>query len=433
MRILFIVPYTPNLIRVRAYQLLASLVQRHHQVTLATLWTTEEERADLQKLVQTGIRVVAYGAPVWRSLVNVVAALPTRTPLQAVYSWQPALAMHIRRLLQTEPFDVVHVEHLRGARYGLYVQSIQRPAHSPIPVVWDSVDCISHLFQQAAQASRSRKGRLLTQMDLKRTQRYEGQLVHQFDAVTVTSPTDQQALMALAQAVAAADVAPKPRQPASTGANSYAHLHVLPNGVDLAYFTPNGTGRAPATVVFSGKMSYHANVTGALHLVNDIMPTVWAQRADVKVCITGKDPAPEVQALAVQYATANDTDRVQVTGTVADLRPYLQQATVAAAPIPYGAGIQNKVLEAMACAAPVVASPQASSALHTQAGRDLLVADNAAGFAANLLQLLDRPAERRALGQAGRAYVEQFHSWDAVAAQLEMIYATAIQKKRKAQ
>lgn len=431
MKILFIVPYTPNLIRVRAYQLLASLVQRQHQVTLATLWTTEEERADLLKLVQAGIRVVAHGAPVWRSLVNVVAALPTRTPLQAVYSWQPALAQSIHRLLQTEPFDVVHVEHLRGARYGLYVQSLQRTAKAPIPVVWDSVDCISHLFQQAAQASRSRKGRLLTQLDLKRTQRYEGRLVHQFDAVMVTSPTDQRALMALAQA-AVASAASNPSQPAPMSSSSYAHLHVLPNGVDLAYFTPNDKGRAPATVVFSGKMSYHANVTGALHLVNDIMPQVWAQRADVKVCITGKDPAPAVQALATQHTATGYADRVQITGTVADLRPYLQQATVAAAPIPYGAGIQNKVLEAMACAAPVVASPQASSALQTQAGRDLLVADNAAGFAANLLQLLDQPAERSALGQAGRAYVEQFHSWDAVAAQLETIYATVIQKKRQA-
>ncbi len=76
---------------------LPALVQRQHQVTLTTLWTTEEERADLQKLVQAGIRVVAYGAPVWRSLVNVVAALPTHTPLQAVYSWQPALAHDIGR------------------------------------------------------------------------------------------------------------------------------------------------------------------------------------------------------------------------------------------------------------------------------------------------------------------------------------------------
>ncbi len=129
-----------------------------------------------------------------------------------------------------------------AARYGIYAQSIQRRRMRLIPVVWDSVDCISHLFQQAAQASRSRKGRLLTQLDLKRTQRYEGQLVHQFDAVTVTSPTDQRALIALAQAVSVADAAPSPAQQAATVANLYPHLHVLPNGVDLAYFTPNGAG-----------------------------------------------------------------------------------------------------------------------------------------------------------------------------------------------
>src|SRR3982750_805589 len=115
MKILFIVPYAPNLIRVRAYQLICTLAQRQHQITVASLWTNEEERADLQHLSQLGVRVVMQRATTWRSLTNTALALPTRPPLQAVYSWLPALANDIRQLMQTEIFDVVHVEHLRGA------------------------------------------------------------------------------------------------------------------------------------------------------------------------------------------------------------------------------------------------------------------------------------------------------------------------------
>jgi polysaccharide biosynthesis protein PslH len=79
----------------------------------------------------------------------------------------------------------------------------------------------------------------------------------------------------------------------------------------------------------------------------------------------------------------------------------------------------------MACAAPVVASPQASSALHTVAGRDLLMADNPPAFATTILQLLDDPARCAAIGAAGRHYVEQHHSWDAAAQQLEELYQLA--------
>jgi hypothetical protein len=117
---------------------------------------------------------------------------------------------------------------------------------------------------------------------------------------------------------------------------------------------------------------------------------------------------------------------VTVTGIVPDIRPYLRRATLAVAPVPYGAGIQNKVLEAMACGTSVVASPQAISALAIQPGRDLVVAEGVEGFARAVLALLDDPARRAELGQAGRAYVEAHHAWDAVAAQLVGIYQAAI-------
>ncbi len=434
MKILFIVPYAPNLIRVRSYQLICALAQRQHQVTVATLWTNEEERADLQSLRQLGVQVVAQQAAIWRSLANTLLALPTRMPLQAVYSWQPALAANIRQLLQTQAFDVVHVEHLRGARYGLLAKSIRQPNGSIAPVVWDSVDCISHLFQQAVQNSRSRKGRLITGLDLKRTQRYEGKLVHAFDRVLVTSPADKAALEQVASLWGINKKWPNHREAQQNQA--CAHLHVLPNGVDLGYFTPNAARRDPATIVFSGKMSYHANITAALHLVNDIMPQVWAHSPDVKIWIVGKDPSPQVRALEQcgpvgQATTAAEQQPVTVTGKVSDLRPYLQRATVAAAPIPYGAGIQNKVLEAMACAAPVIASPQASSALQIHDGHELLVAPDADTFAKAILRLLTDPVQQATLGRSGRTYVENHHSWHAVATQLEAIYNLAIVNRKQ--
>ena len=402
MRILYITPYVPNRIRVRPFQLLHVLVQRGHTVTLGAVRSEDSESSDLEYLRGLGIRVVDGDLSTLRSLFNSLLALPTAQPLQASYSWHPGLAQRLARLALTEPFDVIHVEHLRGARYGLYLQSRLAAAGHATPIVWDSVDCITHLFRQAAGRSASRKSRLTTRFELGRTSRYEPQMLRRFDRTLVTSPTDRETLQELAVAARVGDVGEK--------------IQVVPNGVDLEYFAPDATPRLPSTIVLTGKMSYHANVTAAQQLVREIMPQVWARRPDVRVWIVGKDPASEVLALA------DDADRVWISGTVPDLRPYLRQATLAVAPVPYGAGIHNKVLEAMACGAPVIASQQAVSALHAVDGRDLLVARHPAEFAEQILYLLDNPTRGADLGQAGRAYVERHHAWPGIGNDLEQLY-----------
>jgi glycosyltransferase involved in cell wall biosynthesis len=422
MKILFVVPYAPNLVRVRPYQLILALARRGHRVTLVTAWTSEGERASLERLAAGGIHVVADRLCPQRTLWNVLRALPSRAPLQASFCWQPTVARGLLSALRDWGPDIVHVEHLRGARYGLRVlEVLEADGRDGGPaVIWDSVDCISHLFAQAARDSRSLKGRLMARLELQRTRHYEGWLVSRFDRVLVTSEVDRRALLGLSRH-------PRP-------------ITVLPNGVDLEYFSPVDEVREPSTLVITGKMSYHANVTAALHLAQDIMPLIWARRPDVRLSIVGKDPAREIRALearAEQWPASNgsrSTDgsstaragaRVQVVGSVADMRPHLRRATIAVAPVLYGAGIQNKVLEAMASGAPVVASPQATSALAARPGRDLLVAHTPHEFADAVLALLEAPTRRVELGHAGRAYVESHHDWMAVAAQLEQIYRDA--------
>jgi glycosyltransferase involved in cell wall biosynthesis len=132
-------------------------------------------------------------------------------------------------------------------------------------------------------------------------------------------------------------------------------------------------------------MSYHANVTAASHLIQDIMPRIWKHRPEVKLLIAGKNPPRSLVELAAsarkhepvsRRPAVASTPAVTVTGSVPDMRPYLNRATISVAPLLYGAGIQNKVLEAMACATPVVASPRAVSALSAQGWRDIVVADD---------------------------------------------------------
>jgi sugar transferase (PEP-CTERM/EpsH1 system associated) len=406
MNILYFVPYVPNLIRIRPYNLIRSLAARGHQITLVTIWKDEQERKSLELIQEYCKQIHSFHLPGWRSLWNCMSAMPTRHPLQSVFSWEPELAREMVRMATANGkpgFDVVHVEHLRGARYGAFLKAQLREQKPSPPVVWDSVDSITLLFRQAMLQSKSLFNRGVTRFELRRTETYEAGLVEQFDRVLVTSSTDKRAFQTLQSA-----------------RDKTSLITVLPNGVDLDYFKPDpGVEREPASLVVSGKMSYHANITMVLKLVDEIMPHVWKRRPDVKIFIVGKDPPKRIQSLS-------QNPNIVVTGTVPDLRPYLRKATIALAPIVYGAGIQNKVLEALACATPVIASPQATSALNVTNGQELCIAGDSMDFANTVLALLDDPGRREQLGKAGRDYVENNHQWYSIAGQLEQIYEQAI-------
>lgn len=401
MNVLFLVPYIPSRVRVRPYQLVRALAARGHRVTLVTAWASEDERLELEEVRDACAEVSAFHLPRWRSWMNCLAALPTRVPLQAVYSWHPGLARHAERLAHEA--DVVHVEHLRGSAYALRIRDHLRRAGRAVPVVWDSVDCISLLFQQANRYAPGAARAAITRLELARTQRFEGRLVNSFAQTLATSGTDAQALIALAG-----------------GGALPAPVTILPNGVDLDYFHPvNGGQRQAATLVMTGKMSYHANIAMATRFVREVLPAIRRRVPKVRLWLVGKDPPAEVRALGQHPG-------VTVTGTVPDLRPYLQHAALAVAPVAYGVGIQNKVLEAMACATPVVASPQAISALEAIDGRDVVVADGPTAMAESVVRLVEDEARRLALGSAGRQYVESHHDWADIATRLEEIYHEVI-------
>lgn len=390
LRILFISPYIPSLIRVRPYNLIKYLAGRGHQITLLALVPPGEETGSLETLNKWCDRVQTVPLPRWRTLWNGLWAIPSRTPFQAAYSRSPAMVNLIEQTQAQATFDVVHLEHLRGAELSQTVNGL--------PIVFDSVDSITLLFEWVQQSGPNWRSRLLATLDLSRTRAYEGRLLDRYPRVLVTSPRDKEALAKL-----------------SSAPDANKRLVVLPNGVDLDYFTPMDLLRDPATLVFTGKMSYHANVAAALDLAQQVMPLVWQQLPQAKLVIAGKDPAAELLALT-------SDSRITITGTVPDLRPYLAQATVAVLPMRYGVGIQNKVLEAMAMGTPVITTPQTLTALQAQVGQDILAADTPSAIVQTAIEVLSQESLRRHIGQAGRRYVENYHDWQAVAQKLETIY-----------
>lgn len=392
MKILFISPYVPSPIRVRPYNFIRALVRRGHAVTLVCS-TGKQDAAALDEMRSLCERVVALplGAP--QMLLNALRALPTGMPLQAALNRDPQLLKAVRAEADSGRYAVAHIEHLRG--------SSLREALGGLPVLLDSVDSISLLFERTRRSGPTLKSRLMALIDLQRTRRYEAGYTATYNRVIVSSPEDATALEQLRQRFRPSDSHPSPV--------------VVANGVDLSYFTPQTVGREPATLVFSGKMGYHANEAAALFLVREIMPIVWAERPEVQVVIAGSSPPQTVQELA-------GDPRVVVTGFLPDLRPAIARASLAVCPLRYGVGIQNKVLEAMAMATPVIAARQVAHALAAVDGEDLVLAEQASEYAKAILALLADPVRAQQLGAAGRRYVEQHHNWDQAAITLERLY-----------
>jgi glycosyltransferase involved in cell wall biosynthesis len=363
----------------------------------------EGDLADVKSLKSKCRNVYFYHQPIWRSMINSAMAIPSGKPLQSVYSLQNALMKHLKDVFSNNngnlKYDMVHVEHLRGSEYGAFLKS-----HFPnLPVVWDSVDCISHLFQQAASQSMSLFGRLISRFELSRTNRAEERLIQIFDHVLVTSSVDKDALISTLR----------------EGSTS-APISIVPNGVDHTYFKPDlSVIKETETLVFSGKMSYHANISMVKYLMNEIMPRIWSYRPTIRLVIVGKDPPAEIKRMAENHL-------IHVTGTVSDIRPFLWRSTVAVVPLVYGAGIQNKILEAMAVGLPVVTTSKALSSLKISPGREVLTGDTPQEFSASVLRLLENPDLGRKIGEAGLDYVHENHDWGKIARQLVQIYSHSL-------
>lgn len=394
MRILYLTPYVPSPVRVRPFQLIRHLAMQGHQVTLVCLSLPNEEPEALAELRRYCYAVYEIPSSHLQSATSALMGLLGNQPLQTAYGRSPSLVRLAQHLAPLH--DVVHVEHLRGASYG--------EALEDVPLVLDAVDCISLLFERALRQGNASLGQIRALLDLARTRRAEGRYGANYGQIVVTSPEDAWALSQLQDTSV-----PTPR------------IDVITNGVDLDHFSPDETvKRAPAQLLFSGKMSYHANEAAAFWLLQEIMPRIWRYRSDVQCVIAGRDPSANLRSLGQH-------PQVRVTGEVASIADYLRACTVAVAPLRYGVGIQNKVLEAMATATPVVASKQVSRALHPQAIEALELADSAESFAEHVLQLLEQPQRRSELGFAGRQYVETYHHWQQSVQQLERCYQSQIQ------
>jgi sugar transferase (PEP-CTERM/EpsH1 system associated) len=205
-----------------------------------------------------------------------------------------------------------------------------------------------------------------------------------------------------------------------------AYTGWVDNGVDLAHFSPDldfadpfpPTGpptrpQGAPRLVFTGRMDYRPNIDAVTWFARAVMPGLRERVPGVRFAIVGAAPAPEVCRLA-------ELPGVIVTGRVADTRPWLAHATIVVAPLLIGRGTQNKVLEGMAMARPVIATPEAFQGVQATPERDILLASGVEQTIARITDILS--GRHPGLGAAARRAVELGHDWSATLAKLDDLF-----------
>lgn len=293
------------------------------------------------------------------------------------------LADAISQTCREEQFDVAVIEQLALAQYFPLVRHI--------PNILFPVDAVSRLKSQRHRAAVNPFVRVARALDCRMTKQYERYVYHQFDGVMFVSGEDA-------------------RYAVDAGQIDASRVHVLPNGVDLEYFHPDlpRAGGDPS-LAFLGNMKNAINEHAVLWFLTHVWPTLRHRIPNLRFSVVGSDPSERLRR-CVQL-----DERITLTGYQEDIRPPIWEATLFVSPLQMGAGIKNRMLQAMAMGKAIVASPLSVEGMDVREGEHLVIARDADAFVRAIRFLLDDASARVCLSREARRFVERHHSLEGAA------------------
>jgi len=351
-----------------------AIARRLAELGEVVLCAYDDGSADTDGLRDLGIDVRSVP---WRISVGQVArGVATTRSVTAGRFWSPAMVKTVRGAADEKGIDLLQVEYQQMVPLVLDLTAGQ--------TVLDLHNVESSLVDSYARA-RGGPSALLFRAEAAALRRMEQRTLGQFDRVVVVSEQER----------------------ARLGPEDLRSVLVCPNGREPSAVLPEAPG---PTVAFVATMGWAPNIDAAVWLGREIWPRVRGRVPGAQLLLVGKDPAPAVLAL-------EDRD-VEVTGTVAEVTPYLARSRVVVAPLRAGGGTRLKIMEALDVGRPVVATSLGCEGMEDLVGQGVVVADTVPGLADAIVELLLDPAGAAALGRAGHDAVKARHSWDVALAPL---------------
>ena len=384
------IPYPPTKgEKIRAYRMLRYLAQRY-EVHLGTLVDDPEDWQHVETV--RALCKDAYFAPLDRRVAKLtcLTGLLTGEALSVVFFRNRGLRRWVAQTLEIVRPDMVFVCSGNMAPYVLDHRHRGRR-------IVDMVDVDSQKWRDYGARTGGPMG-VVYRREARLMLALERRIAEASDATILVSAPEAALLRSL--------------MPDQGG-----RIFGISNGVDCDYFDPAPVRTAPfdtggANFVFTGTMDYKPNEDAVVWFARAILPVIRRSLPGAVFHIVGASPSAEVLRLG-------EIDWVRVTGRVADVRPYILHATACVAPLRMARGIQNKVLEAMAMGKAVIVTPEALAGIEAEAGAEVVLARDAAGFAAAAVALARAPDVAARIGQAARRRVEADYGWEARFAALD--------------
>ncbi len=360
-----------------------------HEVTVASLARSNAEAEEGAGIAPFCAEFHIGQVSNWGQAARMVARLPTTVPSSMGFFYSATLAATIRRLLRERRFDLIFVHCSSVAQYVAHVHNV--------PKILDFGDMDSQKWLGYVRYRRFPLG-LGYWLEGMKLEAEEKRLAARFDYCTATTRAEWDTLR---------------------GYGVDTPTDWFPNGVDSQFFAPGPEVHDADTICFVGRMDYYPNQECMFDFCSRTLPLLCAKRPSLRLAIVGADPSPKVRRLG-------ELPGVVVTGSVPDVRPYVRGSALMVAPLNIARGTQNKILEAMAMGVPVVASRIAAGSVDAVAGEHFHAASTPGEYRDAILRILDDPAERRRLAEAGRARMLSHHAWTTSMERLDAIVARCI-------
>lgn len=361
--------------RLRTYNM-AKILQREHDIHL--LIVNRESGDDIETLAEEFSGVTTFSHNSLRQDLHQYgragAAFLTGNPIRPAYYRFPDVQQWVDE--HAAEFDLCYANYINTVSY-----------IRPYRFVVDFVDSMSQNYAQLGEIHSIPLSCLYT-IESRRLRTYERGVARAAENAFVTTTHDMTAM------------------------EIQNSITVVPNGVRERYLERSRSiDSDPGRIVFLGRMDYYPNVDAVRYFADEVFPRVRADIENATFVIVGSSPSEEVRALGAR-------EGITVTGFVDEPAEHLELASVVVAPMRYGTGIQNKVLEAMALGKPVVTTPLGAAGINAEHGTDLLVADDAMALYERTISVLSDPGLAASIGDAAREQIADRHTWDAVAPKL---------------
>ncbi|MBI3652055.1 MAG: glycosyltransferase [Acidobacteria bacterium] len=370
--------------KIRTYQMLRQL-KRDHFITYLTLCDPGDAPSAYAQASDYSHRLVPvvhrpsqkFSAGFYYELgMNLGSPLPYAIQRYRSTAMQQAIENELRQI----DYDVVVCDFL--------TPSVNLPASVNVPTVLFQHNVEAVIWERHYQNETNKLKKAYFFNQWRKMHNYERKACQRFDSVIAVSAVDRD-LMREEFAI--------------------EQVYDVPTGVDTEYFAPQHHAANPYELVFTGSMDWMPNEDAILYFAAEILPAIATQIPDVHLTVVGRKPSSRVIALGESDA------RIEVTGRVDDVRPYLDRAAAYVVPIRVGGGTRLKIYEAMAMAKPVISTTIGAEGLAVRNGEDVLIADAPQAFAKAVTAVLQEQAFAQRLGEVARQVVCEQFGWSRVA------------------